>query len=54
MPGPKLYPPPPQVEGIPTKQELDAIPRLYTWEKLKEIVGEFRETVRTCVGDLLG
>jgi hypothetical protein len=40
MPGPKLYPPAPDIQGIPTKAELDAYPRLNTWEELKDTIGE--------------
>ncbi|KAJ9121519.1 hypothetical protein QFC22_002137 [Naganishia vaughanmartiniae] len=38
MPGPTLFPPPPEITGIPTKAELDAYPRLNTWEQLKDII----------------
>lgn len=40
MAGPKLYPPPQDIKGIPTKAELDALPRLNTWEELKDTIGE--------------
>ncbi|GHJ87907.1 hypothetical protein NliqN6_4309 [Naganishia liquefaciens] len=38
MGGPGLYPPPPHIKGIPTKAELDALPRLNTWEELKDTI----------------
>lgn len=39
MPGPYLYPAPSEIVGIPTKAELDALPRFNTWESLKDTIG---------------
>lgn len=39
MAGPHLYPPPPEIVGIPTRAELDALPRRNTWESLKDTIG---------------
>jgi hypothetical protein len=39
MPGPHLYPAPAEIVGIPTKAELDALPRFNTWESLKDTIG---------------
>ncbi|KAJ9096012.1 hypothetical protein QFC21_005376 [Naganishia friedmannii] len=41
MPGPTLFPPPPEITGIPTKAELAAYPRLNTWEQLKDIIEKY-------------
>ncbi len=38
FPGPAVYPPPGFITGIPSQDELDAYPRMFTWGELKEIV----------------
>lgn len=40
MPHPARYPAPASIEGLPTQEELDALPRLFSWERLQEIIGE--------------
>ena len=39
-PGPKAHPPPAHIKGIPTQDELDAFPRMFTWGELKAVVSE--------------
>lgn len=43
-PGPAAHPPPEYIHGIPTRAELDAYPRMFTWGELKEIVRECMTT----------
>ena len=40
-PGPAIFLPPAFIIGIPSQEELDAYPRMFTWGELKEIVCEF-------------
>lgn len=40
MPHPARYPAPASIGGLPTQEELDALPRLFSWERLQEIIGE--------------
>ncbi|OWZ76258.1 cytoplasmic protein [Cryptococcus neoformans Bt85] len=37
-PGPPIHPPPREITGLPTNEELDAYPRMFEWGELKEIV----------------
>ncbi|KAE8538175.1 hypothetical protein D1P53_005513 [Cryptococcus gattii VGV] len=37
-PGPPIHPPPREITGLPTHEELDAYPRMFEWGELKEIV----------------
>lgn len=36
--GPSFHPPAATIKGIPTQEELDALPHNYTWEKLQWII----------------
>lgn len=40
-PGPPIHPPPREITGLPTNEELDAYPRMFEWGELKEIVSEY-------------
>lgn len=37
-PGPSLYLPPREIEGLPTQEELDGFGRMFSWAEVKEIV----------------
>ncbi|KAL1408817.1 hypothetical protein Q8F55_005631 [Vanrija albida] len=37
-PGPEIHPLPEYITGVPTQPELDAMPRLFTWGELKEMI----------------
>lgn len=39
-PAPTVFPVPEIIKGIPTQEDLDAHPRLFTWGELKEIIRE--------------
>ncbi|WVQ80947.1 hypothetical protein IAT38_003054 [Cryptococcus sp. DSM 104549] len=47
-PGPAVYPPPPFITGIPTQEELDSYPKLFTWGEYKKMImaGNFDRTSR--------
>lgn len=49
-PGPKPHPPPAFIKGIPSQQELDAYPRMFTWGELKEIIRESQCAPPWCSG----
>jgi hypothetical protein len=40
-PGPKTYGAPSSISGLPTQEELDAFPRMFSWGELKAIVREW-------------
>jgi hypothetical protein len=40
-PPPNIHQAPESIEGLPTVEELDAFPRMFTWGELKEIVSEW-------------
>ncbi|ORY30227.1 hypothetical protein BCR39DRAFT_530056 [Naematelia encephala] len=37
-PGPKVFHPPEEIGGLPTQEELDGFPRMFSWGELKEIL----------------
>ncbi|EIW70968.1 hypothetical protein TREMEDRAFT_73151 [Tremella mesenterica DSM 1558] len=37
-PGPETFPAPSYVKGIPTQEELDSLPRMFTWGELKDFI----------------
>lgn len=40
-PGPPIHPPPREITGLPTHEQLDAYPRMFEWGELKEIVSKY-------------
>ncbi|CED83152.1 Protein of unknown function DUF3605 [Phaffia rhodozyma] len=36
--GPKLHPAPSDIEGLPTKEDIESYPVMFTWEELKKII----------------
>lgn len=44
-PGPEVHPLPEYIKGVPTQPELDAMPRLFTWGELKEMICKCRRRV---------
>ncbi|WVQ69614.1 uncharacterized protein L199_007834 [Kwoniella botswanensis] len=47
-PGPKIHEASAEIAGLPTQDELDAYPRMYTWGELKEVIvnGQLEKLMR--------
>lgn len=42
-PGPKTYGLPDYIKGVPSQEEIEALPEMFTWGEIKETISEWRE-----------